>query len=85
MRSGDVKTRLDLVVDRRNKIVHEGDIDPSLGIGTKYPIDLPTVHQAVSFLESLVRGMHRAILADRSPSDSGQQVETVVNGEHAHD
>ena len=64
MPSRDVKTRLALIVDRRNKIVHEGDIDASLGIGSKYPIDLPAVHQAVSFLESLVKSIHRAIVAE---------------------
>jgi len=66
MPSRDVKTRLDLIVDRRNKIAHEGDIDPSLGIGSKYPIDLPTVRQAVSFLESLVKSIHGAIVAEVS-------------------
>jgi len=64
MPSRDVKTTLDLIVDRRNKIAHEGDIDPSLGIGSKYPIDLPTVRQSVSFLESLVKSIHRAIVAE---------------------
>ena len=64
MPSTDVKTRLNVIVDRRNKIAHEGDIDPSMGIAAKYPIDFPTVQQAVAFLESLVGSMHKVILAE---------------------
>ena len=64
MPTADVKTRLNVIVDRRNKIAHEADIDPSLGIASKYPIDFPNVRQAVTLLESLVRSMHKVILAE---------------------
>ena len=61
MSSADVRTRLGLVVDRRNKIAHEADIDPSTGIASKYPIDFATVREAVAFLEELVKSMHGVI------------------------
>jgi len=64
MPAADVKTRLNVIVDRRNKIAHEGDIDPSMGIAAKYPIDFPTVQQTVAFLDSLVRSMQRVIVDD---------------------
>lgn len=60
----DVKVQLNLLVGRRNAIAHEGDIDPSSGIGTKYPIDLPTVQQSADFLDSLVHQMQAVVLAE---------------------
>ncbi len=51
--SDDVKRHLDLIVDRRNKIAHESDIDPALGIGEKYPIDPDMVGISIDFLEQL--------------------------------
>lgn len=66
MPATDVTTELNLIVDRRNKIAHEGDIDYSMGITSKYPIDLPMVQQAVTFLESLVTNMHAVIVANVS-------------------
>jgi len=64
IRCPDVKVQLNLVVDRRNKIAHEADIDPSSGVGTKYPIDFPTVQQSVDFLDSLVHQMQTVVLAE---------------------
>ncbi|MBF0235444.1 MAG: hypothetical protein HQK65_20770 [Desulfamplus sp.] len=45
---------MDLIVDRRNKIAHESDIDPALGIGEKYPIDPDMVNISIDFLEEVV-------------------------------
>ena len=45
-RADDVKRELDLVIERRNRIAHEGDIDPSAGFALKYPIDFATVQAA---------------------------------------
>jgi hypothetical protein len=50
MTSANVKDRLDLIVDRRNQIVHEDDADLS---GTRAPIDTGLVTGALDFLESL--------------------------------
>ena len=48
---GLVRTTLKTIVDRRNKIVHEGDFDPY--IGTKYTITQTEANNAVQFVESL--------------------------------
>ena len=48
----DVKNRLRLIVERRNKIAHEADLDPSAP-GTRWPIDSFMVTDAVKFLEKL--------------------------------
>jgi hypothetical protein len=58
----DVRRRLDIIVDRRNRIAHESDIDPTMGIGTKYPIDYPMIEQAVSFLDRIVRAIHATVI-----------------------
>ncbi len=49
----DLKAQLDLIVDRRNKIVHEADIDPSFP-GKRWPIDEIMVNEAIIFIEKLV-------------------------------
>lgn len=48
----DIKTELRLIVDRRNKIAHEADVDPSYP-GARWPISLAAVDRAVDFLEAL--------------------------------
>ena len=48
----DVKTRLKLVVDRRNKIAHEADLDPA-NPGFRWPITAPMVNDTIDFIERL--------------------------------
>lgn len=60
----DVRTRLDIIVDRRNRIAHESDINPTMGIGMKYPIDHPMVQKAVDFLERMVRAIHSTVISE---------------------
>ncbi|QKW15743.1 HEPN domain-containing protein [Verrucosispora sp. NA02020] len=48
-----VKRRLKLIVDRRNKIVHEADTDPTIP-PTRYPINDQLVSDSLDFLESVV-------------------------------
>lgn len=55
-----LKTQLKLIVDRRNKIAHEADIDPSYP-GTRWPISEQDVEVSVDFIESLVEAMHQVI------------------------
>lgn len=62
--SVDVRTRLDLIIGRRNCIAHEGDIDPTLGIGNKYIIDYPLVEKTVEFLERVVGAIHKICKAE---------------------
>lgn len=46
----DVKQQLELIVDRRNKIAHEADLDPTFP-NTRWPIDETLVSDAVIFIE----------------------------------
>lgn len=64
--SSDVRTRLDIIVDRRNRIAHESDIDPTMGIGMKYAIDHPMVQQAIDFLERMVKAVHSTVISEIS-------------------
>ena len=48
--STEIKQRLSLIVDRRNKIAHEADI--TLNIGGRWMIDL--VSDAIDFIETVV-------------------------------
>jgi hypothetical protein len=50
--AGDLKTQLDTIVDRRNQIVHEADMDPS-SPGSRWPINDAMVNDAIDFIENL--------------------------------
>lgn len=54
----DIKQQLSIIVDRRNKIAHEADIDPTLGLGNRWPIDEGLVNDAVDFIEQVVESIH---------------------------
>ncbi len=57
----NIKQQLSLIVDRRNKIAHEADIDPTLSIGNRWPIDELLVNEAVDFIEQLVESIHNIL------------------------
>jgi hypothetical protein len=57
----DVKQELSLMVDRRNKIAHEADIDPTLGLGNRWEIDQVEVSEAVDFIEQVVESIHNIL------------------------
>lgn len=58
----DVKTQLQLLVDRRNKIAHEADIDPTYpGSGTRWPITPAIVVEATAFVEALCEAIHTLV------------------------
>jgi hypothetical protein len=57
----DVKTRLRLIVERRNKIVHEADLDPSYP-GARWPIDPVMVAETVDFIENLCEAIHSTVV-----------------------
>jgi len=56
--SKDIKQQLNSIVDRRNKIAHEADIDPTFNIGSRWYIDEILVGDAVDFIEQLVESIH---------------------------
>lgn len=57
----DVKQTLINIVNRRNKIAHEADIDPTLSLGNRWPIDEIMVGEAVDFIEQVVESIHQIL------------------------
>ncbi len=57
----DLKRELNLIVDRRNKIAHEADIDPTLNLGNRWMIDEGLVSDAVDFIEKVVQSIHNIL------------------------
>lgn len=58
--SQDVKTQLNLIVDRRDKIAHEADIDPTLP-SRRWPIDETLVDDAVNFIEQIAETIYKIL------------------------
>jgi RiboL-PSP-HEPN len=58
----DIKQQLNSIVDRRNKIAHEADIDPTFNIGDRWNIDELLVGDAVDFIEMLVESIHLVLI-----------------------
>lgn len=54
----DIKNELNTIVGRRNKIAHEADIDPTLGLGDRWAIHELDVNNAVDFIEKVVESIH---------------------------
>jgi hypothetical protein len=59
--SKDIKQQLSAIVDRRNKIAHEADIDPTFGIGSRWYIDEILVSDAVNFIEQVIESIHQVL------------------------
>jgi len=57
----DIKQQLNSIVDRRNKIAHEADIDPTFNIGNRWNIDEVLVGDAVDFIELIVESIHQVL------------------------
>lgn len=55
-----VKNHLRLIVDRRNKIAHEADMDPSYP-GARWPIKETEVERSIRFLRSAVESIHASV------------------------
>lgn len=56
--AADAKTRLQLIVDRRNKIAHEADTDPTPP-RSRYPINRQLVDDSLDYLESVAASVVR--------------------------
>ena len=50
--SQDAKAQLKLIIDRRNKIAHEADMDPTAP-GMRWPITIVIVQDAINFINTL--------------------------------
>lgn len=57
----DIMTRLNAIVDRRNKIVHEADRDPSLSGTNRWTIQENEVDAAIDFLEKTVQTIDQIV------------------------
>lgn len=57
----DVKNHLQLIVERRNKIAHEADLDPSYP-GTRWPISRSDAENAAKFIEDLCEYIHFLVI-----------------------
>jgi hypothetical protein len=55
-----IRARVSAVVERRNKIVHEADIDPSFP-DTRWPISETDAADAVTLIEDVVSSIHDLI------------------------
>ena len=64
----EVKDELRLIVDRRNKIVHEADLDPSYP-GVRWPISPADSAHTVDFIQSVCEAIHSVAIehANTSP------------------
>lgn len=58
--AGDLKAQLKLIVDRRNKIAHEADADPSFP-GLRWPISYHDATSATDFIEKIVEAINEEI------------------------
>lgn len=58
--SDEVRNRLRLIVDRRNQIAHEADVNPS-PYEELWPIDRQIVTESVDFIERVVESMYSVI------------------------
>jgi hypothetical protein len=56
-----IKQQLNSIVDRRNKIAHEADIDPTFSNGDRWNIDEILVGEASDFIEILVESIHQVL------------------------
>jgi hypothetical protein len=58
----DVKQQLSSIVERRNKIAHEADVDPTyFTLGKRWDIDEVLVNEAVDFIEKVVESVHQVL------------------------
>ena len=56
----DIRDTLSVIVDRRNKIAHEADMNPSPYV-QRYSINKREVNDAVDFIEQVVRAIHASL------------------------
>ena len=57
----DVRQQLNLIADRRNKIVHEADMDPT-PYDTRWPIDEILVDDAINFIEQIAEAIYDLLI-----------------------
>ena len=58
--SDDIQRRLSLIVDRRNKIAHEADCDPT-DATSRWAITKQDTNEAIEFIEKIGIAIHNAV------------------------
>ena len=76
MTSQSARNTLSAIIDRRNQIAHEADMDPSFP-STRWPIDEQMVSEAVDFIDRLAETIYEIVrIRTSSPADNPQQRQT---------
>ena len=58
----DVKNRLRAIINRRNQIAHEADLNPSyLGSGTRWPISPLDLTSTLDFIQNVCEAIHTVV------------------------
>ena len=57
----DIKERLNMIVNRRNQIAHEADINPSYPM-MRWPIDESMIDSAVDFIEQIAEAIYDVVV-----------------------
>ena len=60
MPAQEIRQQLNLIADRRNKIVHEADMNPT-PYNTRWPIDEALVDDAINFIEQIAETIHNLL------------------------
>lgn len=58
----DIKETLNLIVDRRNKIVHEADMEHPSYLDKRYTIDYQMVEDSVTFIERITEAIYETVI-----------------------
>jgi hypothetical protein len=56
-----VKARLIVIIDRRNKIAHEADMDPT-NPGSQWPVNAALLKDAFDFIDSVVQAIYQSAI-----------------------
>lgn len=57
----DLQKQLSLIVQRRNQIAHESDINPTLGLGEKYAISAIIVKETIDFIKTIIDAIEQVV------------------------
>ncbi|CAD5962573.1 hypothetical protein PCC9214_03284 [Planktothrix tepida] len=57
----DIKQELKAIINRRNKIAHEADINPTYNIGERWSIDQNQVNDAINFIDQVVESIDQIL------------------------
>ena len=56
-----VKVRLTAIINRRNQIAHEADLDPT-NPGNRWPIDNILTEDALDYIDRMVHAIYKSVV-----------------------